>query len=176
MTMLFRERPSAMDQARFMAVFGGIYEHSPWVAEGVWEAGVTPDHDGVEGLHAAMRAVVENSSEDKKLELINAHPDLAGKAAVAGELTQASTSEQASAGLDRLSEAEFAQFNQLNAAYKARFGFPFIIAARTQTKASILDAFKKRLLNDRMTEVETAMENIHTIARFRLEDLAEERS
>ena len=162
-------RPSTLSEEQFLAVYGGIYEHSPWVAQAVWDARPLPD--AVDALHAAMKAAVDAAPRERRLALIRAHPDLAGRAAVAGALSAASTAEQAGAGLDRCSPDEVAAFQELNAAYKARFGFPFVIAVRGLDRGDILDAFRRRLANDADTEFDTAIEQIHTIARLRLDAL-----
>lgn len=162
-------RPSTLGEEQFLAVYGGIYEHSPWVAQAVWDARPLPDT--VDALHAAMKAAVDAAPRERRLALIRAHPDLAGRAAVAGALSTASTAEQAGAGLDRCSPDEFAAFQELNTAYKARFGFPFVIAVRGLDRGGILDTFRRRLANDADTEFDTAIEQIHTIARLRLDAL-----
>ena len=148
----------------FLARYGGIYEHSPWIAAAAWEAGqITP----VGPLHDAMKQAVVNGTHAQQLALIRAHPDLAGKLA----LTRESESEQKGAGLDRCSPEEFAEFQALNDAYKAKFGFPFIIAVKGHTRQTILENFRARIHNDPATEFETALDQIHRIARFRLEAL-----
>lgn len=151
----------------FVARYGGIYEHSPWVAEQA-EPIVAGSTD-LEVIARVMADCVDNASEQRQLALIRAHPDLAGKAQVAGELTDDSTTEQSSAGLDRCSPAEYQRFHALNEAYYARFGFPFVMAVRNSSRAQILEAFEARLGNDREVEFETALAEIHTIARLRLE-------
>jgi len=166
------DRPKTRPLAReaFVARFGGIYEHSPWVAEAVWDAGgppADPDTDP-EALADAMAAAVEAAGEAAQLALLRAHPDLAGRLAVAGGLTADSASEQAGAGLDRCTPQEFAEFQRLNAAYKARFGFPFIIAVRGLDRAAVLEAFRRRLGNDRAAEFREALDQVHRIARLRL--------
>lgn len=157
-----------LDRAGFADALGAIFEHSPWIAERAWNR---RPFVGANDLMAAMSAVVEAASNDEKLALIRAHPDLAGKAAREGALTEHSTSEQAGAGLDRLSDEEFERFHQLNDAYTARFGFPFVIAVRGHTRETILAAFETRLGNDRATETAEALRNIGLIARFRLDDV-----
>lgn len=153
----------------FVQRFGGIYEHSPWVAErAVHYIGQSADFDQIASL---MADCVDNASREQQLELIRAHPDLAGKAQVRGELTEASTSEQASAGLDQCSEEEYTRFQSLNDAYKEKFGFPFVMAVRNSSRADILEAFGRRLDNDFDEEFETALVEIHKIARLRLEAL-----
>jgi 2-oxo-4-hydroxy-4-carboxy-5-ureidoimidazoline decarboxylase len=152
----------------FVETLGGIFEHSPWVAEAV--ASARP-FASLEALHAAMVAAVDAAEEAQKLALLRAHPDLAGKLARAGALTDASTAEQASAGLDRLSEEEFQRFTAFNIAYTEKFGFPFIIAVRENTKASILAAFGRRITNSRKAEFLTALAEVAKIARLRLTNL-----
>ena len=144
-----------------------LFEHSPWVEERADSRPSSGDR------HADLMAVVEDATREEKLALIRAHPELAGKAAIDGSLTEASAAEQASAGLDRLTPAEFDRFHALNAAYREKFGFPFIICVRLTDKAGILDAMERRLGNDRDTEIATAIEQIGEIVRLRLE--AEER-
>jgi OHCU decarboxylase len=165
------DRPSRLDRAAFVARFGGVFEHSPWIAEGVYDRGLTAKHDAAEALHAAMVAVMRAAGDAAKLALIRAHPDLAGKLAAAGRLTAESTGEQASAGLDRLTDAERAEFMRLNEAYQARFGFPFIIAVRGRTKDEIREAFVSRLENDAPAEFAEALRQVERIALLRLKDL-----
>jgi OHCU decarboxylase len=166
-----RIRPSQMEKADFVARFGGIFEHSPWIAERAWGLELGPAHDTPAGLHNALARMFRSASEAKRLGVLTAHPDLAGKLAAAKRLTAESTAEQASAGLDALTDAERARFTELNTAYVARHGFPFIIAVRDNTKASILAAFEARLNNDRTTEFATACAQVERIARLRLEDM-----
>ncbi len=156
-----------MDTHDFIARYGGIYEHSPWVAEQV--ASLVNERDDVECLATLMADCVDNAGSEQQLALIRAHPDLAGKAQVAGELTADSTAEQASAGLDQCSKVEYERFQALNDAYRDKFGFPFVMAVRNSSRAEILDAFSARLQNDYDLEFETALEEIHKIARLRLE-------
>lgn len=162
---------SGHDRAAFVAVYGGIYEHSSWVAETVWDRHTGSEIDTLEELTAAMRNTVDMADEAQKTALICAHPDLAGKAAIRGELTLDSKSEQKGAGLDACSEQEFEDFQTLNAAYKSKFGFPFIIAVKGHDRHSILAAFRARINHDREQEFHTALEQIHRIASFRLADL-----
>ena len=171
MSALFTIPPSSLNRDQFVERFGSVYEHSPWIAEAVWDVGLQEDHDSVDILADAMAAVLNASDETAKLTLIRAHPDLAGKAAVRGELTDASTSEQAGAGLDQCSAEEFNRFQTLNDAYKAKFGFPFILAVKGKGRVEILAAFEERLENDQAREFDTAIEQIHRIARLRLADL-----
>ena len=152
--------------ADFTAALGDIYEHSRWIAEA---ASAKRPFATLQALHDAMVEVVRAASAEKQLALVKAHPDLAGKAARAGELTTASTNEQMSAGLDRLSEADYARFHQLNDAYKAQFGFPFIVCVRRHTKDSILRAFEQRLTHSADQELSTALTEIFRIAALRLD-------
>ena len=157
-------------ESDFVAALGAIFEHSPWVAGAVINE---RPFASVEVLHQAMSNAVNAASDELQLALIKAHPDLAGKAALSGELTDESTSEQAGAGLDRLSTEEYQTFHSLNDAYQSKFGFPFIIAVKGHDKHSILDAFQKRLENTIEVEKQTALKQIYRIANFRLEDLVE---
>lgn len=165
--------PSAMSEDGFVDTYGGIYEHSPWVARQTWRRGLDESHDTVEGLAAAMAATVDAADEDARLALIRAHPDLAGRAAVAGRLTEASSREQAGAGIDQCTQQEYERFRDLNTAYKRQFGFPFVMAVKGSNRHAILAAFKERLENDYADELERAIAEIHRIARFRLEGLAD---
>lgn len=151
----------------FVSALAGIYEHSDWVPIRLIQQRPFPD---VENLRISMHEVVENSSDSEKLTLIRAHPDLAGKLAKAGELTEESTREQAGLGLDRLSDGEYGQFHFLNESYRERFGFPFIICARLTTKQGVIDAFETRLNHSPEEEISEAMAQIHEIARLRLLD------
>jgi len=162
-------RPSELDQARFIEQYGEIYEHSPWVAELAWQQGLGSEQDTPQGLAEAMGRVLASASPERQLEVIRAHPDLAGKAAIAGELTDDSTREQAGAGLDQCTPEEMARFERLNAAYKEKFGFPFVMAVKGNDRHDILAAFETRLENDPAEERRTAVEQINRIARFRLE-------
>lgn len=143
-----------------------LFEHSSWVEA---RADALPSSGD---RHADLMAVVAAASGEERLALIRAHPELAGKAAIDGTLTRASAAEQASAGLDRLTPAEFARFHDLNARYRARFGFPFIICVRLTDKAGILAAMEARLANDPETEIAAAIDEIGKITRLRLEDAA----
>ncbi len=158
---------NALDQPGFVSAFGGIYEHSPWVAE---RSHAARPFAGVTALAAAMAAAVARASEAEQLALLRAHPDLAGRAAIAGQLTAASTAEQARAGLDKLTPDEMDRFQKSNAAYQVRFGFPFIIAVRHWGKAHVLAAFDHRLTNARDQELRTALAEVDKIAFMRLLD------
>jgi 2-oxo-4-hydroxy-4-carboxy-5-ureidoimidazoline decarboxylase len=153
---------NAMPTDDFVEALGGIFEHSPWVARAV--AGKRPFAD-VDTLHGAMVEAMQGAGEAGHLALIRAHPDLGTRL----KLSDSSTAEQASAGLDQLSPEEFARFTELNTRYRDRFGFPFIIAVRDNTRAQILQAFERRIANDRASEVSTALAQIARIARIRLD-------
>jgi OHCU decarboxylase len=153
----------------FVERFGGVYEHSPWVAEQTFDAAenVTMDERA-----QIFERCVNAADYDAKMQLIRAHPDLAGRAAVRGELTTESTSEQSSAGIDQCTDEEYAQFVAFNEAYKEKFEFPFIMAVRNSNRHEILAAFAKRIESDAETEFDTAIREIHKIARLRLEAMA----
>lgn len=153
------------DESGFIDALGDVFEHSPWL---VARASAGRPFASRDALLAALLAIMAAASEDEKLALIRAHPDLAGKAARAGDLTDHSTSEQASAGLDRLSDDEYDRFSRLNDAYKAAFGFPFIIAVRDHDKDSILAAFESRLNNSATQEIDEAIRNIGRIVSLRV--------
>ena len=155
----------------FVDRFGGVFEHSPWVAEAAFDAGLDDVCDTATGLHALMARAMMAGGDDQKLALIMAHPDLAGRLARAGRLTAESTKEQASAGLDQLTDEERARFTELNDAYKARFGFPFIMAVKGRSKGEIMDAFERRIAHDRTQEFSTALSEISRIALLRLGDM-----
>ncbi|MEY4982842.1 MAG: hypothetical protein RIR62_1108 [Pseudomonadota bacterium] len=165
------ERPSRMTRARFVERFGGIFEHSPWIAERAWALELGPAHDSAAGLHNALARMFRAASAEERLGVLRAHPDLAGKLAAAKRLTPESTAEQASAALDALTDQERAAFERLNTDYVAKHGFPFIIAVRDNTKASILAAFQTRIANDTATEFATACRQVERIAELRLKDI-----
>jgi OHCU decarboxylase len=164
-------RPSRMDKKEFVASFGGVFEHSPWIAERAFDLELGFAHDTAGGLHNALCRVFRSASGAERLGVLTAHPDLAGKLAEAKRLTADSAREQASAGLDALTDAERAKFSQLNSAYVEKFGFPFIIAVKGLTKNEILAAFETRIGNDRETEFETACRQVERIALLRLKDM-----
>lgn len=166
-----RPRPSQMDRDRFVARFGGIFEHSKWIAERAFELELGPAHDSAIGLHNALARMFRSATQTERLGVLTSHPDLAGKLAAAKRLTAESTAEQASAALDALTDHERETFHRLNAAYVAKHGFPFIIAVRDNTKASILRAFENRLNNDSETEFATACTQVERIAELRLKDI-----
>ncbi|SLN13451.1 allantoinase PuuE [Pseudooctadecabacter jejudonensis] len=162
------ERPSLMSRETFVAEFGGIFEHSPWIAEGAYDLELGPAHDTAAGVHNALSRVFRTASEDQRLGVLTAHPDLAGKLAAAGQLTADSTAEQAGAGLDLLTDDERATFQKLNADYVEKHGFPFIIAVKDNDKASILEAFHRRIDNSRDVEFAEACRQVERIAELRL--------
>jgi len=165
---------SGMDRESFVARYGGVYEHSPWIAAAVWDEGSMPGCPTA--LTKAMAAHVEAAGEAAQLALLRAHPDLAGKLALRGALTPESTSEQAGAGIDRCSPEEFDEFQRLNATYTARFGFPFILAVKGYDRAGILEAFRRRVANTPATEFRQALDQAHRIARLRLQAMAQDSS
>jgi len=164
-------RPSRMARDEFVQRFGSIFEHSPWIAERAFEFELGPAHDSAGGVHNALSRAFRSASETERLGVLTAHPDLAGKLAQAKRLTEESTKEQASAGLDALTDAERTRFTELNTAYVEKFGFPFIIAVRDNDKASILKAFETRIANNRDQEFLTACKQVERIAWYRLHDL-----
>jgi OHCU decarboxylase len=163
-----RPRPSEMDRNAFVAAFGGIFEHSPWIAERAHALELGPTHDTARGVHSALARVFHSATPEELLGVLKAHPDLAGKLAAAKRLTPESTAEQASAGLDALTDAERAEFTALNTAYTEKFGFPFIIAVRDNTKSGILAAFRRRIEQSREAEVAEACRQVERIAELRL--------
>ena len=161
-----------LSEDQLLAALGGIYEHSVWVAETLFASGITSADNDPDRLAKRMKAIVDAATDEAKLVLLRAHPELAGKLAIAGNLTAESTAEQASAGLDKCSAAEFEQFQKLNTDYTAKFGHPFIIAVRGLSRADILAAFHQRIGNDPATEFKTALAEVHKIAQLRLFELA----
>jgi len=164
-------KPSQMERTEFVATYGGIFEHSAWIAERAYDLELGPAHDTAGGLHNALTRMFRSASDEERLGVLTAHPDLAGKLAQAKRLTQESTSEQASAGLDALTDEERDTFTDLNQRYTGKFGFPFIIAVRDHDKASILQAFQRRIEQDRETEFAEACRQVERIAEFRLRDV-----
>ncbi|MEN9894716.1 MAG: 2-oxo-4-hydroxy-4-carboxy-5-ureidoimidazoline decarboxylase [Pseudomonadota bacterium] len=157
-----------IDKQDFVARFGGIFEHSPWVAEQAFDAGHLAEPLTVGNVHRAMVAAFRAASYEARLAVLRAHPDLAGKLAVSGGLTEDSKQEQAGAGLDRLTPEEHARFTAINTDYTAKFGFPFIIAVKGLTKDDILAAFETRIDNTKDQEFETACAQVERIALLRL--------
>lgn len=167
------DRPSQMTRDTFVTNYGGIFEHSPWVAERAHRLELGPTHDSAIGVHSVLCRAFRAADNDRRLNVLIAHPDLAGKLAAAKRLTAESTNEQASAGLDQLTDKERDQLTDLNTKYTDKFGFPFIIAVKDNTKASIMAAFKTRLENTRDDEFQTACKQVERIAWHRLQDLFE---
>ncbi len=166
-----KERPSQMSREDFVTKFGSIYEHSPFIAERVWDGEMGAVHDTALGLARRMAQIFRASSDAERLGVLNAHPDLAGKLAAAKQLTAESTAEQASAGLDALTDEERATFNRLNTEYVARHGFPFIIAVRDYDKAGIMGAMQERIGNDTATERAEAERQVSRIGELRLQQM-----
>jgi OHCU decarboxylase len=168
---LFETRPpSTLAESAFVSLYGWVYEHSPWVAHRLYERGVTDALDTPDALADAMAAIVNGAVEDDKLALLRAHPDLAGKLALA-DLTTSSQNEQKGAGLDQCSADELARFTELNDLYKQKFGFPFIFAVKGFHRTDILAAFERRVKNDIEAEFNEAINQVHRIAKLRLEAL-----
>jgi OHCU decarboxylase len=166
-----RPRPSRMPKDAFMTAYGGVFEHSDWIAERAFALELGPAHDSAAGLHSALARMFRSATKEERLGVLRAHPDLAGKLAAAKRLTEDSTQEQASAGLDALTDAERGRFEKLNAEYVAKHGFPFIIAVRDHDKAGILRAFERRIGHDTEAEFDEACRQVERIARIRLEAL-----
>ena len=160
-----------LNLAEFTRLVGPVFEHSPWIAEQTWPH---RPFASVENLHQKLCQTVRTASQEKQLALICAHPDLVGRAALAGTLTRESTGEQASAGLNALSPTEIALFQKQNAAYRAKFGFPFVICARLNKKDTIIAGFERRLKNSPAQEIQAALEEIFKIAELRLRDLTQQ--
>jgi 2-oxo-4-hydroxy-4-carboxy-5-ureidoimidazoline decarboxylase len=154
-----------MDQATFVQEFGGIFEKSPWVAEQAW---ALRPFASVDDMHQKMFGVIKSASKQQQIAFLNNHPELAGKEAQAGAMTTDSVAEQASAGLNSLSKEELARLSALNAAYRARFGFPYMIFVRGHTKEGIFFYFDRRLENDPDSELKNALDQVYGITRFRL--------
>lgn len=171
MSQSFKRPPSTLDRTQFVALYGRVYEHSPWIAETAWDRRLSPACATVEGLHGVLSRIVDAASREKKLALLCAHPDLAGRLAVRGELTAESTSEQASAGLDKCTPEEFQRFTAFNETYKRKFPFPFIMAVKGRSRGEILEAFERRIRNSEDAEFQTALSEVHKIALLRLRDL-----
>ncbi|MFA7414658.1 MAG: 2-oxo-4-hydroxy-4-carboxy-5-ureidoimidazoline decarboxylase [Rhizobium sp.] len=159
----------------FVSRFGGVFEHSPFIAERAFDAGTVREPLTASCVHAALAEQFRAASYDERLGVLCAHPDLAGRLAIAGGLTEDSRKEQAGAGLDRLSPEEHAHFTALNTAYTTKFGFPFIIAVKGLTKDDILSSFEARIDNSREMEFATACAQVEKIARLRLESLIPEK-
>jgi len=172
-SLKFRESPASLTQEAFIERFGGVYEHSPWVAERTWQAGINAKHTHIETLANSMATALNKATKDEKFTLIRAHPDLAGRAAIKGTLTNDSTDEQTSAGLDQCTPEELAKFQKLNDEYKAKFDMPFIMAVRGSNRHQILAGFEERITNNPDIEFERALLEINRIASLRLSTLAD---
>ncbi|WP_026481345.1 allantoinase PuuE [Ahrensia sp. 13_GOM-1096m] len=164
-------RPTHMSRQEFIDHYGSIFEHSPWIAERAFDDELSPAHNTAIGLHSALTRKFRSASENERLDVLKAHPDLAGKLAAAKRLTAESSAEQASAGLDALTQEEHATFTRLNDKYTEKFGFPFIIAVKGLDKNQILSSFKQRVENKRDREFETACKQVERIALLRLKDI-----
>lgn len=169
----FSTPPRNMARDVYMETFSGVYEHSPWIAESLREQGLDQRHDTAEGLATAMQEVLASASSERKMALVRAHPELAGKTAVRTGLTRESSEEQGGAGLDQCTPAEFERFQKLNEQYNQRFGFPFIMAVRGYHREEILEAFERRIAHDPETEFQTALQQVDQIALLRLRAIAE---
>ncbi|MEE9455254.1 MAG: 2-oxo-4-hydroxy-4-carboxy-5-ureidoimidazoline decarboxylase [Paracoccaceae bacterium] len=166
--MNFPNDPREMSKADFVAQFGGVYEHSVWIAEKACGHGLPMDANDVDTLCKYLRNIIETAGSEAQLTLLRAHPDLAGKLAKSGDLTDDSNAEQASAGLDQCNDAEFSEFNDLNNRYKTRFGFPYILAVKGRNRQEILANFRARIDNKPTVEFREALDQVHQIARLRL--------
>ncbi len=160
-----------LSPAEFSSAFGAVYEHSPWIAERAFALKPATGFTSGATVLAALVATVQSANETEKLKLLNSHPELAGKEAAAGSLTDESTREQAAAGLSAMTAADIAQLRELNAAYRAKFDFPFIIVARNNTQGAIYGAMRSRLLNTRAMEFNNNLMQVGEIARLRVLDL-----
>jgi OHCU decarboxylase len=170
-TRISLDELNALDRDAFVAALGHLFEGPPRIVHEAW---VAQPFGSLDQLHEALCAVMYAAPQEQQIALLRAHPDLVGRAALAGMLSLASTHEQATAGLDRLTPGEIASFNQLNAAYQARFGFPFVICARENKKESILAGFTARLRNSREQEIAIALGEVAKICRLRLRDTVRE--
>ncbi len=168
----FSTAPSTLNKVEFVRTFGGVYEHSPWIAEQAFDDELVESADTPEGLSAIMQKHVEAAGRLAQMDLLCAHPDLAGKLATTGALTHESTSEQAGAGLDACTPEEFERFQTLNDAYVEKNIFPFILAVAGRHRTEILEIFEHRMNNDPETEFREALDQVHRIALLRLNNLA----
>ena len=170
--MITKPAPHELSRTAFIATFGGIYEHSPWVAEMLYDQGLGKNDGNPIKLAERMAAIVDAAGDERQMALLCAHPELAGKLAISGSLSAESTAEQASAQLDQCSAEEFAEFQNLNQRYRETFGHPFIIAVRGLNRTKILAAFRKRVNHSAQVEFHTALAEVHKIAKLRLDQLA----
>ena len=167
--MMIDPAPHELSRTAFIFTFGGIYEHSQWVAETLYDQGLIKDDGNPTKLAERMAAIVDAASDGRKMALLCAHPELAGKLAISGSLTSESKAEQSSAQLDHCSAEEFAEFQNLNQRYHKTFGHPFIIAVRGLNRTKILAAFRKRVNHSAQVEFRTALTEVHKIAKLRLD-------
>lgn len=167
--MKFPFDPAEFTRDAFVGQIGGVYEHSAWIAEAAYDRSLPENSINIDILTNYLRGIVEISGEDLQLGLLRAHPDLAGKLAKSGALTTESTAEQTSAGLDQCSDAEFSELTTLNNTYKDRFGFPYILAVKGRNRQEILENFRARVNNAPTDEFREALNQVHQIARLRLE-------
>jgi OHCU decarboxylase len=165
-------KPSDMNESGFMETFGQVFEHSPWIAENTWFRGLDTRHDTAAGLHEALCNEIRRADHDEKLDLLRAHPEL-GAAMTTGELTESSRLEQHRSGLNECTPAEFAGLQQLNADYREKFGFPFILAIKGYHRKQILEIFRQRLAHSHDEEFQAALGQVMKIALFRLQELFE---
>ena len=164
---------NGLERDAFVALLGGVFEHAAWVAEAAW---LDRPFVGVSDLHAAMMGAVRAAPPDRRLAFLNGHPELAGPEARAKSMTAESVSEQGAAGLDRIPQEDADTFDQLNPAYRQKFGFPFIVAVRGRDRSEILALFKARLLRPQDEEASTVLDEIAAITRMRLDRLVSEAS
>ena len=170
--LMYKENiPTELDRDQFIKIFGWVYEHSPWIAELLYSNGIHNSHNSAEGLHSAMKDIVETADRNSKMALLCGHPDLAGKLGKGDNLTAASKLEQNSADLSNCSPEEFDLFQSLNNKYVNKFGFPFILAVRGYHRAEILEIFKKRIRNKIEIEFNEALIQVHRIALLRLNEI-----
>jgi 2-oxo-4-hydroxy-4-carboxy-5-ureidoimidazoline decarboxylase len=169
--MYHKNVPSQISRDNFLTVFGGVYENSQWIAEQLYDSGLKEEHNTALNLQLAMAAKVELAGYGPQLTLLRAHPDLAGKLAISGKLTDESKSEQASADLGNCTAEEFKAFQSLNDQYKEKFEFPFILAVRGYHRSEILEIFETRINNDPATEFNDALTQVHKIALLRLNEI-----
>ena len=170
--MIIKPAPHELSRTAFIATFGGVYEHSPWVAEMLYDQGLDTNDSNPIKLAERMASIVDAAGDERKMALLCAHPELAGKLAISGSLTAESTAEQASAQLDHCTAKEFAEFQNLNQRYRETFGHPFIIAVRGLNRTKILAEFRKRVNHSARVEFQTALAEVHKIAKLRLDQLA----
>ncbi len=163
--------PSQMDKTEFIALFGAVFEHSPWIARAVWDMGLTGRHDTATGLHQSFQEVIFQSGREEKLALLRAHPQLAIGVVDNEQLTESSKREQLGAGLDRCSAEEFTEFQNLNHSYRKKFGFPFIMAVKGFDRHDILESFQTRMGNTPDEEFQAAVQQVIRIGRFRIKSI-----